>query len=303
MPHDTSFFELALVICFLMVYKITSNNSINNFKHLYLSPITMIMLKKISVFLFTVYILASCVPHKKIVYFQGESLSESNIREINNKPYRLQVDDILRIDIKAPNNEMVNVFKNTTSNNNSGQVQGGSLYFSGYSVDKHGFIELPYLDKINVLGYTTDEVESKIEDGLSKYLKNLSDIFVSVKLAGVRYTIIGEVGSTGTQVLFQNTVNIIEAVANAGDIGLTGDKTNIEIIRIGLDGVEKFSIDLTNMTAFNSEVFYIQPNDIINVPALPQKTLGTGVTGTQSLATIMSVLSLISTTYLLFRLL
>lgn len=261
------------------------------------------MLKKISVFLFTIYLLASCVPHKKIVYFQGESLSESNIREINNKPYRLQVDDILRIDIKAPNNDLVKVFKITSSNNSGGQPKEGSLYFSGYSVDKHGFIELPYLDKINVLGYTTDEVESKIEGGLSKYFKNLSDIFVSVKLAGVRYTIIGEIGSPGSQVLFQNTVNIIEAVANAGDIGLTGDKTNVEILRMGIDGVDKYSIDLTNMTAFSSEIFYIQPNDIINVPALRQKTLGTGVTGTQSLGTILSVLSLISTTYLLIRLL
>lgn len=261
------------------------------------------MLQKISVFLFLTFTIISCVPHKKIVYLQGESLTENNIREINNKPYRLQVDDILRIDIKAPNNEMVQVFQNSSGNNSSGQVREGSLYFSGYSVDKQGFIELPYLEKINVLGYTTDEVTAKIEVGLSKFFKNLSDIFVSVKLAGVRYTIIGEVGSTGSKVLFQNKVNIIEAVANAGDIGLTGDKSNVEILRMGINGVEKFHIDLTDMTAFNSEVFYIQPNDIINVPALPQKTLGTGVTGTQTLGTIMSLLSLVSTTYLLIRLL
>ncbi len=261
------------------------------------------MLQKISIFLFLIYITFSCVPHKKIVYLQGESLSENTLREINNKPYRLQVDDILRINIKAPDNEMVSVFQNNAGNINSGQVQEGSLYFSGYSVDKQGFIELPYLEKINVLGFTTDEVTAKIEAGLSKYFKNLSDIFVSVKLAGIRYTIIGEVGTTGSKVLFQNKVNIIEAIADAGDIGLVGDKSNVEILRMSVNGVEKFSIDLTDMTAFNSEVFYIQPNDIINVPALPQKTLGTGVTGTQTLGTIMSVLSLVSTTYLLIRLL
>lgn len=261
------------------------------------------MLQKISIFLFIIYVSFSCVPHKKIVYLQGESLTENAIREITNKPYRLQVDDILRIDIKAPDTEMVSVFQNNTGNRISGQVQEGSLYFSGYSVDKQGFIELPYLEKINVLGYTTDEVAAKIEKGLSKFFKNLSDIFVSVKLAGIRYTIIGEVGSTGSMVLFQNRVNIIEAIANAGDIGLTGDKSNVEILRMGISGVEKFRIDLTDMTAFNSEVFYIQPNDIINVRALPQKTLGTGVTGTQTLGTIMSLLSLVSTTYLLIRLL
>ncbi len=259
------------------------------------------MLQKISVILFVIFTLASCVPHKKIVYFQGESLSENKIREISNKPYRLQVDDILRIDIKAPNKEMVSVFENVSNDRNNGQVREGSLYFSGYSVNKQGFITMPYLDKINVLGYTTEEVSDKISDGLGKYFKNMSDVFVSVKLAGVKYTIIGEVGSTGSKVLFQNTVNIIEAVANAGDISLTGDKTNVEIIRMGVDGVKKFNVDLTNMTAFNSEVFYIQPNDIINILPLKQKTLGTGVIGIQTFSTIMSVLSVLTTSYLLIK--
>jgi len=280
--------------------KITLINSINSFKQLYLPPIKMIMLQKISLLLLVVYSLSSCVAHKKIVYFQGESITENDIREINNKPYRLQVDDILHINIKAPNQELISVFQNNASKN-SGQVREGSYYFSGYSVDKQGFIQLPYLNKINVLGFTTEEVNAKIEEGLSKYFKNLSDIFVSVKLAGVKYTIVGEVGSSGSKVLFQNTVNIVEAIANAGDISLTGDKTNIEILRIGIDGVKKYHIDLTQMAAFNSEVFYIQPNDIINVPAIRQKTLGTGVIGTQTFSTVMSVLSLLTTTYLLIK--
>ena len=259
------------------------------------------MLQKFSVFLFLIYTLTSCVAHKDIVYFQGESLSENRIKEINNKPYRLQVDDILRIDIKSLDKEMASIFQSSSSSVSGGQAQGGALYFSGYSVDKQGFIQLPYLEKINVLGYTTDEIEYKIKEGLGKYFKNLSDIFVAVKLAGIRYTIIGEVGSSGSKILFQNNVNIVEAIANSGDIGLTGDKKNIEIIRMEIDGVKKFHVDLTQMSVFNSDVFYIQPNDIINVPPLKQKTIGTGVIGTQTFSTIMSVLSVLTTSYLLIK--
>jgi polysaccharide export outer membrane protein len=259
------------------------------------------MLKRIGIFLFLTTLFVSCVPHKDIVYFQGEPTNEHTIREINKTPYRLQVDDILHIDIKAPNDELVAVFKNNTVQQNTGQITQGMYYFSGYSIDNQGYIEIPYLRKINVLGYTTEEVSNKISLELGKYFKNLSDIFVSVKLAGVKYTILGEVGSTGSKVLSQNSVTIIEAIANAGDIGLTGDKKNVEIIRVGIDGVQKFHIDLTQMNVFNSEVFYIQPNDIINVPALHQKTLGTGTTGVQTLSTVVSVLSLITTTYLLIK--
>ena len=246
-------------------------------------------------------ILSSCVPHKSIVYFQGDSIENKNIKEISNKPYRLQVDDILRIDIKAPNAEMVNVFKMNNNRSSTNLTAGGGLYFSGYSVDKQGFIELPYLNKINVLGFTTDEIALKIKEGLSKYFKDISDIFVSVKLAGVKYTIIGEVGSPGSKVLFQNTVNIVEAIANSGDISLTGDKRNVEVLRMGVNGVQKFHIDLTQMQAFNSDIFYIQPNDIINVLPIKQKTLGTGIIGTQTFRTIISVMSLLTTSYLLIK--
>ncbi len=259
------------------------------------------MLIRIGILIFFTLSLVSCVPHKDIVYFQGEPTSEHKIREINNMPYRLQADDILHIDIKAPNEELVTVFKNNSIQQNNGQVTQGMYYFSGYSIDKQGFIEIPYLNKINVLGYSTEEVSDKIETELGKYFKNLSDIFVSVKLAGVKYTILGEVGSTGSKVIFQNSVTIVEAIANAGDITLTGDKKNVEIIRVGIDGVQKFHIDLTQMSVFNSDVFYIQPNDIINVPALRQKTLGTGTTGVQTLSTVVSVLSLVTTTYLLIK--
>ncbi len=260
------------------------------------------MKHKFLFFLLVLVAFASCVPHKKIVYMQGESLSTSGVQEIYNLDYRLQVDDIIKVDIKATNQELVQLFQSNQSTNVQ-QTTGGGLYFSGYSVDKQGFIELPFLGKINVLGYTTEEVSHKVKSLLSRYFKDVSEMFVSTKLAGIRYTTIGEIGSTGTKVLFQNSVNIIEAVANAGDITPFGDKTNVEIIRKSGDGIQKFRVDLTQMDLFNSEVFYLQPNDIINVPALPQKALGSGVTGTQTLSAILSVMSFISTTYLLINLL
>jgi len=259
------------------------------------------MIKKISYFLFFLYMLSSCVPHRKIVYFQGEPKENSQVRALNNKPYRLKVDDVLRIDIKASDKKLVDVFQNNSANQNINQLSESSSYFSGYSIDKQGFIEMPFLKKINVLGFTTDEVSDKITTKLAHFFKNVDDIYVAVKLAGVRYTIIGEVTSTGSKVLYKNNVNIIEAIANSGDIKLTGDKTNVELIRIGVDGIKKYHLDLTQLDVFESEVFYIEPNDIINVPALKQKTLGTGTTGAQTLTTVISVLSLLTTSYLLIK--
>ena len=45
------------------------------------------------------------------------------------------------------------------------------------------------------------------------FFKDTSDIFVTVKLAGIRFRVLGEVANPGTMILFQNQVNIVEAVA------------------------------------------------------------------------------------------
>jgi polysaccharide export outer membrane protein len=49
-----------------------------------------------------------------------------------------------------------------------------------------------------------------------------------------------------------------------------------------------------------SPYYYIQPNDMIYVKPLKQKSLGTGETAVSSLATIATVISLITSSVLIF---
>ena len=73
------------------------------------------------------------------------------------------------------------------------------------------------------------------------------------------------------------------------------------MIRNSISGTEKFLIDLTDINAFNSDVFYIKSNDIINVIPLKQKSLGTGTTGLQTLSTVISIFTLLTSTFILAR--
>ncbi|MCL7763438.1 polysaccharide biosynthesis/export family protein [Polaribacter sp. Z014] len=249
--------------------------------------------------------LFSCIPAKDIIYLQGEPVARKEIKRINNIPYKLQVDDILNIDIKSNDESLVSVFKKQSTGSGGGSANtsasAGASFFSGYSIDSYGNIRMPTLGEINVLGYTELEVRKKLENELKKFIRTEEEIFVSVKLAGIKYTAIGEIGSPGPNVIFQNKLSIIDAISSSGDITTLGNKRKVEIIRNSITGTEKFTIDLTQINAFDSEVFYIKPNDIINVIPLKQKTWGTGTTGLGALATIVSILSLVSTTYLLAR--
>ncbi len=136
---------------------------------------------------------------------------------------------------------------------------------------------------------------------LGKFLKNPELVFVTVKLAGIRFVVTGEVGSPGTINLMQNQVTIIDAIANAGEISELGNKQEVTVIRKSLDGVKKYQLDFTKMDIFESENFYVQPNDIIYVAPLKQKSWGTGTTGLQTFSTAVTILSFLVSSVLLVK--
>ena len=149
------------------------------------------------------------------------------------------------------------------------------------------------------MGFTVEEVRKKIETQLLEdYFKEEANIFVTVKLAGIRYTTIGEVGA-GSQVIYKDEVSIMEAIANAGDIEITGDRTDVMILRQYPGGHQVHHIDLTDINAVQSPYYYIQPNDLIMVKPLPQKSWGTGETGLQTFTTIASIVTLFTSLLLI----
>lgn len=260
-----------------------------------------LMKKTVFILLLTSFFV-SCIPNKDLIYLQNKSKS-SNAIEVTqeaSKPYRVQVNDIISITIKAIDQKLVSMFSTSAEGNQSNSQQ--ALYFNGYTVDDHGNIRVPVLGEINVLGYTIDEIRNTIEKKLlDDYFKAEANIFVTVKLAGLRYTINGEIGSPGTNVLYQDKVTIMEAIANSGDITLTGNRKEVQVIRRFPHGFESHFIDLTDAKTMNSPYFYVQPNDYIIVKPLKQKSWGTGTTGVQTIATVVSALTLITTVILLSK--
>ena len=224
----------------------------------------------------------------------------SNINLVNAKPYRMMSNDVLSISIKTLDPKLSQMF--STGNSGSAQNSEQGLYFEGFTIDDHGNIRIPVLGEMNVIGFTADEIRLKIEEKLLKeYFNKESNLFVNVKLAGFRYTINGEVTSTGSRILYHEKVNILEAIANSGDITITGDRKNVQIIRQFPQGTEIHAIDLTDVNVTKSPYYYLQPNDYIYVKPLKQKTWGTGKTGLESLTTIVTLLSLATTTFLLLK--
>ena len=256
----------------------------------------------LSLLLLLVVCASSCVSTKQLTYLQESENQIDSIIPIQKmqEPYRLHINDLLSIRVKALDQETVGIF-NPISDASLNATGEEKLYYDGFVVDLHGNIRVPSLGEIQVLGYTVEEVREDIEKRLLEdYFKAEANIFVTVKLAGIRYTINGEIGSPGSNIIYRDQISIMEAIANSGDITTVGDRKNVVIIRQYPLGQKVHHIDLTQINSMNSPYYYVQPNDLILINPLPQKSIGSGTTGLQSFTTILSVLTALATTVLLF---
>ena len=247
---------------------------------------------------------SSCIAHKDTLYMQNRTTALDSTQVLVEKqtPYRVQINDILSVRVKSLDQENVQII-NPTGEGILNASSAERAYFDGFTVDLHGEIRIPTLGKLKVLGYTTEEIEHMIEKKLlDEQFKATANIFVTVKLTGLRYTTVGEIQTPGIKTLFQERVNIFEAIANSGEISETGDRTDVLIIRQYPQGQKIHHLNLTDISVMQSPYYYIQPNDMIYVKPLRQKTLGTGTNALQNLTAFVTVLSVITTTIVLLKL-
>jgi len=244
----------------------------------------------------------SCISTKQLTYLQENAETTDSLMAVRKiqEPYRLQVNDLLSIRVKSIDQEKVSIF-NPVSDKDLNATGEEKLYYEGFVVDLHGNIRIPSFGEMQVLGYTVEEVREKIEARLLKdFFKEEANIFVTVKLSGIRYTINGEIKKPGSTVLYRDEVSIMEAIANNGDITVTGDRKNVVIIRQYPLGQKVHHIDLTDINAMNSPYYYVQPNDLILINPLPQKASGFGITGLNTFTTALALITAMTTTILLF---
>jgi polysaccharide export outer membrane protein len=247
-------------------------------------------------------LLTSCDVSQDMIYLQKKESKEvvSSINSIQSKPYRLQINDVISLTIKAIDPKLVSIFNPT----NQGEVgkSESDFYFDGFKIDDHGNIRIPVLGEINIIGFTVEEVRDKIEKRLlGEYFNKEASLFVTVKLAGFKYTMVGEVGSIGTKIVFQDHVNIIEAIANAGDINKTGNRKAVTIIRQLPTGIEMHDIDLTDINVMKSPYYQLQPNDYIYVKPLKKNAWESFRAGMEGFSSIVTLITLGTTVYLLFK--
>lgn len=203
---------------------------------------------------------AGCASSKKVNYFQDERRSEREgfmlNENITNFEPSIQYGDMLSINVTSIEPELALPF-------NLVETRGNQLIRQiPYIVDVGGEINFPVLGKIKIAQLTTKEATIKINDLLLKYLNNPT---VIVQLVNFKVSVLGEVRNPGSYTIQNERINILEAIALAGDLTIYGKRKTITLIREQNGIREIIPVDLTNEELFNSPYYYLAQNDIIYV--------------------------------------
>lgn len=235
----------------------------------------------------------SCASKKSI--FMLQDLSDKDIINYEFEDYKIQKDDILKIDVKTNDlrtrigtENNFNQFQNTTRE---------SLIYDGYMVSSNGFIDFHGLGKIYVKGLTVNEIKSEIFRLLTDG-KILTNPIVDIKILNSHFTILGEVNQPGRYNFLNNDIDIFQAIGMAGDLTINGLRNDIKIIR-NSDGKKMVSsIDLTNSDFINDGFFQIFSGDIIIVNPNSSRVKNAGIIDNSG--SFLSLVSILISTIILF---
>lgn len=252
---------------------------------------------RIITFFSILYFTGSCISNSSLVYLQNlennKELTDDQLITYETPEYKLQYNDIVSIDIKTTVDFINAAFQIESQNQMRGGMatQGGGdvYYMTGYTVDKEGNIELPLLGKISVAGTSLDETKNKIQESLKKLVNE--DIFVRVKLGGIRYSIFGEVNRPGKFTILQDRITIFEALSNAGDFTTFAKRNEVIILRQYPNGTKIHRVNLLDRNIIQTPFYFIQTNDQIYAEPLKQREFARTENASQNILLVSSVLT------------
>ena len=233
------------------------------------------------------FLLAGCQSYKKVPYFQNVEVVNEVEQQEKLYDAKIMPKDLLTIVVSCTNPELAIPF-NLTVASNAGIAVSTSSYVTTqpvlqpYLVDNEGNINFPVLGELKLGGLTKREAEQLIIDKLKPYMKETP--IVTVRMVNYKISVIGEVTRPGTFTISNEKVNLLEALAMAGDMTVYGLRDNVKLIREDANGKQQIvTLDLNKAETILSPYYWLQQNDIIYVTPNKAKARNSDVGNSTSL--------------------
>lgn len=235
--------------------------------------------------------LASCGTSNKIGYFRDLDHSKTNNSVISNYSVaKIQPGDMLSITVTG-NKESVAPFNPVVDDNTATPI-------SGYRVNQAGEITMPIIGVVKAAGLTTDELKAKL---LPLILPDIKTGDVVVRLTNFKISVLGDVAKPDQYTIANEHINILEALALAGDLNVTAKRDDILLIREENGTRHAYPINLGTKKLYDLPYYYLQNNDILVVEPGREKADQADTRSYRTASLALSGLSVIAVLISLFR--
>ena len=236
--------------------------------------------------------ITSCIPQKRILLLQDKTIT--NNKEFNQKAplHKIMPGDELYIKVIGLESKTYALFNGFPYS--EGSTGGGgaiplqtnqSLFTSNFTVNDSGFIQFPLIQKLLVKDLYVDDAQRLLQDSITKYA---NFAVVILKYVNFNVTILGEVKSPGVVKVDNDQITIFQAIGVVGDLNDYANRNTVNVIRKTVNGNRIINVDLTNRSIFDSECYYLMPDDIVYIPPMGSKAFGLR---NFQLGTFLSILS------------
>ena len=236
--------------------------------------------------LIAVFLLASCQSYKKVPYLQDAEVVKNVNQQESLYDAKIMPKDLLTIMVSCTSPELAVPFNltmaNPTNTSTGNMLLTAQPVLQPYLVDNEGKINFPVLGELKVGGLTKREAEQLVVERLKSYIKETP--IVTVRMVNYKISVLGEVARPGTFTISNEKVNLLEALAMAGDMTVWGVRDNVKLIRESADGKQEIiTLDLNSAETILSPYYWLQQNDIVYVTPNKAKARNSDIGNSTSL--------------------
>ena len=223
------------------------------------------ILSKLTFVVLLPFLFTACQSYKKVPYLQDTEVINQTEQKEKLYDAKIMPKDLLTIVVSCTSPELAAPFNLTVASPTNLSVANTLAttqpVLQTYLVDNEGKISFPVL---------------------KPYMKEAP--IVTVRMVNYKISVIGEVTRPGTFTISNEKVNLLEALAMAGDMTVYGLRDNVKLIREDATGKQEIiTLDLNKSETILSPYYWLQQNDVVYVTPNKAKARNSDIGNSTSL--------------------
>jgi polysaccharide export outer membrane protein len=131
----------------------------------------------------------------------------------------------------------------------------------------------------------------------------ISNPIVTVEFENLTFSVLGEVENPGRYNITKDHLTLLDAISMAGDLKITGKRTDIIVLRNEDNQQKSYKINLCSANElYSSPAFYLKQNDVVYIQPNDMRTRQSTINGNnvRSSSFWISLASLLTSVTMLF---